>query len=267
MHLEALLEAAEGPCVGEAEGGEVERLAGDPTPSTKRPPVRWSSVRAVCARDAGWRRTRSVTPMPSLTSRVAAAAAATTGTGSNQTCGLRWPAAACGHQVGRPDREREPVQQVVGPPDRVEALLLAALGRLHHRLGRRAYRAHRRQLEPGVAAMAANYSAPVGALQRPRVGPAGSGRRRAAATPRGRRPARRRPSRRGPRRGAGQVHDERAPAHAGLARARASPCGVTARDRARRVSAMPGTMRSQAAAGGLRGAVARAHARCRRWSG
>ena len=71
-----------------------------PTPRTKRPPVMWSRVRAVWASDAGWRRTMSVTPMPRRTSRVAPAAAATTGTGSNHTCGLAWPAAACGTSSG-----------------------------------------------------------------------------------------------------------------------------------------------------------------------
>ena len=71
-----------------------------PTPRTKRPPVRWSRVSAVWASDAGWRRTMSVTPMPRRTSRVEPAAAATTGTGSNHTWGLTWPAAAWGTSSG-----------------------------------------------------------------------------------------------------------------------------------------------------------------------
>ena len=54
---------------------------------------------AVWAREAGWRRMTSVTPMPSRMSRVAAAAAATTGTGSNQMWGLGW-VAACGTRSG-----------------------------------------------------------------------------------------------------------------------------------------------------------------------
>ena len=101
----------------------------EPTPRTKRPPVRWSRVSAVWAREAGWRRMTSVTPMPSRMSRVAAAAAATTGTGSNQMWGLGWVAAPAARgrasrstagtsaAGGRPTRwRRTPAARAAGPP-------------------------------------------------------------------------------------------------------------------------------------------------------
>ena len=60
-----------------------------PIPSVARPLLMWSSERKVCARTAGWRRTASVTAVPSLMRSVPIAAAAITVIGSRNACGLR----------------------------------------------------------------------------------------------------------------------------------------------------------------------------------
>ena len=64
-----------------------------PMPRMARPWLRWSSVRKVWASTAGWRRTASVTAVPSRMREVWTAAAPITGIGSRKACGLRTVAA------------------------------------------------------------------------------------------------------------------------------------------------------------------------------
>ena len=220
-------------------------------------------MRAVWASDAGWRRTMSVTPIPRPDlARGGGRRGRDHGHGVEPDVRAALAGGGLGHEVGRPDREREPVQQVVDPPDRVEALLLAPLGR--RRAPRRPAGAPRPSptARDPAAAMAGNLLRAGGASN-------GGGWRPSAAGADGRRPGSgdaawaatgattSQPSR-GAAGGAGQVHDQGRAAARRPRRATASRAGWHASDRARMVSAMPGTMRSQVGARGLGGAVARA---------
>ncbi len=213
-HLEPLLEPGEGVGVGHAEGRQVERLA---RPHAEQEPAPGEVVE----RQRRLRQRGRMAPHHVGDADAEADLARRAGGGGDDRHRVEPDVRAdlargrLRHEVGRPDAVGEPVEQVVGPPDGVEALLLAALRR---RRGRRPPEGAPRPSPTAPVVRAptwrATYSAPgrgpTGAgrpgrergVRRPASvtclrGP--RGRVRGAARPRGRRSARPRPSRRGPR--------------------------------------------------------------------